>query len=277
MNKNKLSFIITALLSSSLLLSGCNGNDQEDPNSTTPIVEQNDDGQVTQDNVGQVMLAITDAEEDFLSYTVDIKSIVFTKDNGTQLEVLPTITSVDFVDYQQVTELLSVINVPVGRYDTIEMTLDYSNSSVIIQDEAGTSYQAQVQDPSGVPLTEYVVKLDLTKSTPLIVAKNRFSHLTLDLDLSASNTIVSYEPAVVQVEPTVIATASINEEREHRLRGVIAALNTENADAPVMTLNIRPMRKKQGEFGQFDLSLSSVIKGSFFSIDCRCWAHCRVW
>jgi hypothetical protein len=278
MNKNKLTFIISALLTSSLLLSGCNSSDETDPMGVDPIVEQNDgsgdgtgDGNANQTDSGQVMLAITDAEEDFLSYTVDIKSIVFTKDNGTQLEVLPTITAVDFVDYQQVTELFSVINVPVGRYDTIDMTLDYSNSSIIIQDEAGTSYDAQAQDADGIALTEYVVKLDLTKSSPLIVSKNRFSHLTLDLDLSASNTVVSYEPAIVQVEPTVIATASINEEREHRLRGVITELNTDDATAPVMTLNIRPMRKKQGDFGKFDLNLSNEtsfeLNGEVLSLD----------
>lgn len=256
MNKNKLSFAIATLLASSLLLSGCQGTESE-PMSVDPIVEQNDNNDnVNQTETGQVLLAITDAEEDFLSYTVDIKSIVFTRDNGTQLEVLPTITAVDFVDYQEVTELFSVLNVPVGRYETIELTLDYGNANILIQNEAGESFNAQAQDPSGQPITEYVVTMDLTQSSPLVVSATRSSHLTLDLDLSASNTIVSFEPAVVQVEPVMVATASINEEREHRLRGVISEVNNDDPNAPTLTLNIRPMRKKQGDYGKYELNLS---------------------
>jgi len=209
--------------------------------------EQTNNDAATLDGEGTLLLAITDAEEDFVSYTINVNSIMLTKENGDQVEVHSDATQVDFVEYQELSELFSVVRVPVGRYESITMELDYSEAYILVQDENGNTYEAQAVDSEENILTSYTVQFDLSEEQTLEVKGKRTSHLTLDLDLSSSNTILSFEPAVVQVEPFVIGTVSLDEEREHRLRGTVASADTE---AQTLTLNVKPMRKRGGDFGE---------------------------
>ena len=264
---------------SSLLLTGCGGdsvsvgsepvaqtdnsqtdNSQDDTGQDDSAQNDGSDNDNTDDQAasqGKVMFAITDAEEDFLSYSVDINSVVFTKQNGDQIEILPGATDVDFVNYQELTELFSILSVPVGRYESISLVLDYSDSDIVIQDELGNSYSAAVQDADGNAISTYQVDLQLEADAPLIVTANRFSLLTLDLDLSATNTVLSYEPAIVEVAPVVIANTSLDEDREHRVRGQVEEVVTQSDVAATLTLDLKPMRERDGQFGQFDVQLST--------------------
>ena len=45
---------------------------------------------------GTTLIAITDADGDFLSYTVDVTSLKLKKANGTLVETLPASTRIDF-------------------------------------------------------------------------------------------------------------------------------------------------------------------------------------
>ena len=259
------------------LLTACGGGGSESADNTEQgvQVEQNNSDQnsdtskndaSTLDSEGTLLLAITDAEEDFVSYTINVSSIMLTRENGDQVEVLSDATEVDFVEYQELSELFSVVRVPVGRYQSISMELDYSDAYILVQDENGDTYEAQAVDPEKNILTTYTVDFDLSDGQTLEVAGKRTSHLTLDLDLSSSNTILSYEPAVVQVEPFVIGTVSLDEEREHRLRGTVASADTE---AQTLTLNVKPMRKRGGDFGELVVNFDeeSVIEIDGESLD----------
>lgn len=243
--------LLSTVLAVSATLTGCGGD------TVSPVSEQVEEaaGEAT----GNLVFALTDAEEDFVSYTIGVNSVLLTRENGDQIEVLGEQTQVDFVEYQELTELFSIVKAPVGKYTSIVMELDYSEAYIVIQDENGNSYEAQAVDESEVPLTTYQVEFQLAESEELEIKGNQLSQLTLDLDLSSSNTILSFEPALVQVEPFVIGTASMDEDREHRVRGALASVN---AETNTLTVNIRPMAKKQGEFGEFDVVLDdeSVIE-----------------
>ena len=245
----KPSLLGTALVTSGLL-TACSSSETD--NTENVQAEASAEQSQAQDDAsaedeGTLVLAITDAEEDFVSYTIGVKSILLTRENGDQVEVLSDATEVDFVEYQELSELFSVGRLPVGRYQSISMELDYSEAYILIQDENGQTYEAQAMDESGEILTTHLVQFNLTDDQPLIISNKKISHLTLDLDLSSSNTIESYEPAIVKVEPFVVATVDLDEEREHRLRGTVAGADL---DAQTLTLNVKPMRKRGGDFGE---------------------------
>jgi hypothetical protein len=61
-------------------------------------------------NSGEVIVALTDAEGDFASYTVDVLSLTLTKANGAVVEMLPLSTPVDFARYTDLTEFLSAFD-----------------------------------------------------------------------------------------------------------------------------------------------------------------------
>tara|TARA_R110001592_G_scaffold65716_1_gene201704 strand:+ start:17108 stop:18919 length:1812 start_codon:yes stop_codon:yes gene_type:complete len=206
---------------------------------------------------GTLELAVTDAEEDFLSYQIELDAVTLNRKDGSKVDILPLSTEIDFVQYQELTELFAVMSVPSGRYESITLSLDYSNANIVIQDEAGVSYTASVVDSEGDAVTEFQVELKLDNDKPLVITPRKTSQLTLDLDLSASNTIESFDPALVSVEPFMLASVELDKVREHRVRGLLSSVNS--ADQQV-TLDLRPMRLKQGKFGQFTFAVNTDTK-----------------
>lgn len=203
---------------------------------------------------GSLELAVTDAEEDFLSYQIELDAVTLTRKDGSRVDILPLSTEIDFVQYQELSELFAVMSVPAGVYESITLSLDYSNANIVIQDESGVSYTASAVDSQGNAVNEFEVELSLDTDKPLIITPRKTAQLTLDLDLAASNTIESFEPAIVSVEPFMLAEAELDLEREHRVRGLMVSVESEELK---VTLDVRPMRQLEGEFGQFTLAVDS--------------------
>ena len=65
---------------------------------------------------GTVMIGLTDADGDFLSYTVDVLSLELERRDGAMIEALPNRTRIDFAQYVDLTEFLTVATVPHGDY-----------------------------------------------------------------------------------------------------------------------------------------------------------------
>ena len=63
---------------------------------------------------GDVVIGLTDAEGDFLSYAVDVVSIKLEKANGDTVQALPTRQRVDFADLVNVTEFVTSATIPNG-------------------------------------------------------------------------------------------------------------------------------------------------------------------
>jgi len=203
---------------------------------------------------GELQLAITDAEEDFLTYQIELDAITLNRLDGSTVSILPLSSEIDFVQYQELSELFAVLSVPKGTYSSITLSLDYSDADIVIQNEAGESYQASAVNALGEALAEVEVELKLNDNELIHISSRKAAQLTLDLDLAASNTIESFEPAIVTVEPFMIGTTELDADREHRVRGLLKSVSESEQ---IITLNIRPMRLKQGEFGSFTFDVNS--------------------
>jgi len=229
------------LLSAVMLLSACGGSEPTTDNNVTNASVQ---------DVGQLQIAMTDAEGDFLSYTVDVQSILLTKANGDEIETVPLTTRIDFAEYTDMTEFFNIATIPVGVYVSAALNLDYSQAEIIIQDENGIAHTASVQDTNGDVITTLQVTVQLAEGKPLVIRKGMPAALSLDFDLDASNIIESFEPAVVTVEPFILADAEIDEDREHRARGILKEVDL---DQNQFTAVLIPFYRRGGEFGEMTL------------------------
>jgi hypothetical protein len=202
---------------------------------------------------GELVLAITDAEGDFLRYAVDLEAIVLERLNGDRVEALPNRTRIDFVELVDVTELLSVATVPAGRYDAVTLTLDFSDADVLVQGPDGSGLPATLVDDEGAPLGSLDVQLTLPEQDAITIAPGVPAAFSLDFDLAASNEIdLTVAPPVVTVAPVLLAVPELEAERTHRVRGLLEAVDPA---AQEVTLDVRPFRTTTRRFGSFTFSV----------------------
>ena len=228
-------------------LIGCGGGSGSDPTPTAATVPAAEES-------GQVIIALTDAEGDFASYTVTVSSLVLERADGTVVETLPMSTVVDFAELTEVTELLTTATVPVGRYRQATLRLDYTDAEIIVQDESGALHDAEVRDEEGNPLATLDVRMELMDADAIVIRPGVPAAFSLDFDLDASNEIdLSATPPVVTVQPFLLASAELETDRSHRLRGLLAEVDEAQE---TVTLNVRPFRHRRGEFGSLSFTVS---------------------
>ena len=116
-----------ALLAMLTIASGCGGGG----GSSSAPAEQ---GAAPAEEVGEILIGLTDAEGDFLKYSVVVQSLTLTRANGDVVETLPLATQVDFAELTEVTEFLTVATVPVGVYESASVRLDFSAAEIVVQD-----------------------------------------------------------------------------------------------------------------------------------------------
>lgn len=222
---------------------------------------------------GELAIALTDAEGDFVSYTVDVVSISLTKANGTQVETVPISTRVDFSHYTDMTEFLTVATVPAGVYVEATMVLDYSNAEIIVEDNAGKSVPVSagnILDRDGNVVNRMSVTVKLDGKSHLKIAHNVPNQLTLDFDLAAGHQ-VNFEAEVpyVTVKPYLLAEVNVDHHKPHRVRGPLKAVQ---ADARKFQINVRPfthyMKQSHRHFGVFNVHLNDA---TVFEIDGRAY------
>lgn len=210
----------------------------------------------TVSDVGQLVVALTDAEGDFASYTVTVTSILLERADGTVVETLPMSTEVDFAELTEVTELLTVATVPAGRYRQATLRLDYTAATIIVQDESGQLHDALAQDEAGNPLAAVDVMLELREQDAIVIRPGVPAAFSVDFDLDASNEIdFSAAPPTVTVQPFLLATAELESDRSHRLRGLLAGVDEA---AATVTLDVRPFRQRRGQFGSASFGVSDA-------------------
>ena len=82
---------------------------------------------------GTLLVGVTDADGDFLSYSVDVVSLSLRKADGTRVEALPTRQRVDFAGLVDLTELVTAATIPNGTYVSASIRLDYANADVSVE------------------------------------------------------------------------------------------------------------------------------------------------
>jgi len=169
----------TALLLAALTLTACGGGSSTsatpDPD---PLASCDPNNPATHDECGTVLIGLTDADGDFLNYTVDVLRLTLETANGRTVEVMPRATRVNFSDYVNVTELVAAAVVPPATYVSGTISLDYSDAEVLVE-VAGVARKAVVTDMDDVELGQTRLKIALSNRDQLTVTKRR-AHLRPD-------------------------------------------------------------------------------------------------
>ncbi len=198
-------------------------------------------------DTGEVLITLTDAEGDFVTYTIDVASITLEKANGTIVETLPNTTRLDFAQYVDLTELITSAQIPNGTYIGGSITLDYSNADIQVEVD-GAAVPAAVTDEAGNPLDVYTLDLRLEDQRPLVVAPGRPALLSIDFDLAASHRVdTSATVPAVTAAPFLIADIEPVDEKDLRVRGPLIDVNV---DESFYTVRLRPWHRHDGDFGR---------------------------
>jgi len=255
-----------ALLLTALVFAGCGGGASStstpDPVATAVC---NPDDQSTFDECGTVLIGITDADGDFLNYTVDVLSLTLETANGRVVEVIPRATRINFSNYVDVAELVSAAVVPPGTYVAGTISLDYNDAEVVVE-AAGLSKAAVVTDLAGTELEQTDLKIVLSNRDQLTVNKRRVHLLQLDFDLAASHLVdIAPTPATAASEQFIIAEVHPVDEKDIRVRGPLLSVNE---DEMSYTIAIRPFHNRVGDFGRFTVNVTDETE---FEVDGDLW------
>lgn len=260
----------TALLLTALAFAGCGGGSGTGADTTsgsepapTAVCDPND--QSTFNECGTVLIGITDADGDFLNYTIDVLSLTLETANGRVVEVMPRKTRINFSDYVDVAELVTAAVVPPGTYVAGTISLDYNDAEVFVE-ASGAAKSAVVTDLGGTELGQTDLKIVLSNRDQLTVDKRRAHLLQLDFDLAASHLVdITPTPATAASEQFIIAEVHPVDEKDIRVRGPLIAVSE---DAMSYTIAIRPFHDRDGDFGRFTVNVTDETE---FEVDGNLW------
>ncbi len=260
-----------ALMLIALALSACGGGAGTTSTEEPPIVAQcNPADPSTAGECGTLIIGLTDADGDFLSYTVDVLSLVLEKDDGTVVEVLPNTTRIDFSQYVDLTEFISVATVPPGLYVAGIIRLDYTNAEIVVE-EGDVAKDAIVVDADGNPLGQTELKIRLADRDRLLINRATTSLLTIDFDLDASHTVdIASTPAIATAEPFIIAELDPVDTKQIRVRGRYVEANEAEM---YYVVALRPFYDKVGDFGRMKVFVTTdtdceVNEAEFSGVQC---------
>lgn len=260
-----------ALMLIMLALSACGGGAGMSGTDEPPVVAQCDPADPgTAGECGTLIIGLTDGDGDFLSYTVDVLSLTLEQADGTSVEVLPNATRVDFSQYVDLTEFISVATLPPGLYVAGTIRLDYSNAEITVAD-GDLAKAAIVVGPDGNPLGQTELKIRLADRDQLFVNRATTSLLTIDFDLDASHTVdITQMPAVATAEPFIVAELDPVVSKEIRVRGRYMEANEAEM---YYVVAVRPFYDGVGDFGRMKVFVTEhtdceVNEAEFSGIEC---------
>ena len=196
---------------------------------------------------GTTIIAITDADGDFLSYTVDVTSLKLKKANGSTVETLPATTRIDFAQLVDLTEFFTAATIPNGDYVAATLRLDYSNADISVE-QNGAPVAAHAVDASGNPLGTVDVTVTLDNRHHLVVAPGRPSLFTLDFNLAATNAVdLTTTPATVTVTPALVASLDLVDQKDLRVRGPLVSVDK---TAGTYVVDLRPFHMRSQRYGE---------------------------
>ena len=177
---------------------------------------------------GSTVMSITDAAGDFLSYQVNLVSLQLAKADGTLVETLPATTAVDFVQLISLSEILSARQIPPGDYVAAQVTVDFTNASIMVDDGTGTGVAVKPVDASGAALGQLQLMVQLDNKNHLQISASKTSRIAFDFNLLASN-MVDLTAKTVTVSPVLEGSVVALDDKQIRVRGEIASVDTANS------------------------------------------------
>jgi hypothetical protein len=210
---------------------------------------------------GTLMVGLTDADGDFVSYSVDVLSLKLQRANGAEVETLPQTTRVDFAQLTDLSDLLSVASLAPGDFVKGSIRLDYSNADIEVQNGT-SSVKATAVDGNGNALGVTELEIRLDGRDHLVITKGRAAFLAVDFNLAASNSVdLTQTTPVVTVQPFIVASVQPVADKDLRVRGPLVSVDT---TASSYVVNVRPWFLASGNHGQLTVHTSSTTS---FEID----------
>ena len=227
---------IAALAAVGLL--GCSGSGGGDSSGSTP--------QATSDS-GTLLISLTDADGDFVGYSVDVLSVTLQRRGGGSVEVLPAATRIDFAQLTELSDLLAVATLAPGDIVGGKIRLDYGNAEVFVQ-AGGHVVPADVVGANDAPLGVTELDIQLPVREHLIITRGRAALLSLDFDLAASHEVdLTRSPPVVKARPFIVAEVEPVVEKELRMRGALVSTDVARGS---YTVDVRPWFRPDGAHGR---------------------------
>jgi hypothetical protein len=186
-----------------------------------------------------MVVTMTDAAGDFLSYQVSLVSLQLQKADGTKVETLPATTAVDFAQLIDLSEILSARQIPPGDYVAAQVTVDFTNASIMVDDGTGTGVAVKPVDSTGAALTQLQLMVQLDNKNHLQINAAKISRIAFDFNLLASN-MVDLTAKTVTVSPVLVASVVPVDNKQIRVRGEIASVDTANS---AYTVQIDPFHE----------------------------------
>ena len=242
-----------------ILLAGCGGGSTTNQSQAAAVCNPADPSTVAE--CGTLYVGLTDADGDFLTYSVNVLSLQLEKADGTSVETLPNNTRIDFAQYVDLTEFVSAATVPPGTYVAGSITLDYSDAEVMVE-ENGVAKVAIVVDDQGTPLAQTTLKIILADRDRLLIVRGRTSLLVVDFDLGASHTVdLASTPAIATAEPFIVAEIDPVEQKEIRVRGPLISVSE---DEMTYSVALRPFHDRNNDFGRVKVHVTDTTE---FEVD----------
>ena len=188
-------------------------------------------------------MTITDAAGDFLTYKVNLVSLQLKKSDGTLVETLRATTTADFAQLVDLTEILSARQVPPGDYVAAQVTVDFTNATIMVDDGTGTGVAVKPVDSSGAALGQLQLMVQLDNTNDLKINAAKASRIAFDFNLLASN-MVDMTAKTDTVSPTLVASVVPIDNKQIRVRGAISAVDTADSN---YTVNVDPFHDHDGD------------------------------
>ena len=242
---------LAAVALTALTLAGCGGSG----GGGSSMTGTSSGSSCNDSSCGTLMVGVTDAEGDFINYSVDVLSVTLQRQNGATVEMLPAKTRIDFAQLTDLSDLLAVSTLAPGDFVSGTIRVDYSTAEVFVE-VAGQSVKANVVDANGQALGVTDLTVRLSNRNHLVVTPARVTFLTLDFDLAASNSVdTTQNPPVVTARPYIVADVEPTAQRDLRIRGALVSADT---TASTYTVQVRPWFAKDGDHGRATVHTTST-------------------
>ncbi len=211
----------------------------------------------TASECGELLVAVTDADGDFVSYAVDVLSVSLQRPNGASVEMLPAATRIDFAELTTLSELLSSALVAPGDIAGGSIRVDYSNAEIYVE-SAGGVVLAEAVDDAGTPLGIVDLEIQLDNTERLVITRGRTALLSIDFDLAASHEVdLTVAPARITTRPYLSAEVRPLDEKELRVRGPLVDVDTA---ASTYDIRVRPWHRRDGDFGTLTVHTTATTE-----------------
>lgn len=210
---------------------------------------------------GTAAVTLSDVAGDFTNYIVNIDSMTLTRSDGVIVEPLATAQTVDLVKLHDLAELVEAPAIPVGTYNTLALTLDYSAPQITVNVN-GVPTLAAPLTTAGAAASVVTLTVTFDPSNPLVIKAGTSVRLALDINLAASNTInFSASPLTVTVRPFMTATLAPVDQTRMRARGIFVIAQPSDGS---YTVNMRPFGDLVSALGALTINTTS---STYFNVN----------